>query len=82
MTKSLAATDNAGLSPALDYIDAHANDSVEWWHSPLVDAVHREHDDEDGAPGGAAEAKVSRLAARRSCDGARADAELVRGNSP
>ncbi|SCV73172.1 BQ2448_7097 [Microbotryum intermedium] len=65
VTKALAATKNAGLSQALDYIDEHANEPSAFWETPVEQAKsalvaaagQHEEGDEEGAPGGAAEAK-------------------------
>ncbi|KDE04163.1 hypothetical protein MVLG_05388 [Microbotryum lychnidis-dioicae p1A1 Lamole] len=62
--KALSATKNAGLSQALDYIDEHANEPSGFWDVPFEKPAktttgvgEHEEGDEEGAPGGAAEAK-------------------------
>lgn len=57
VNKALKQTKNSGLTQALDYLQAHADDPepIEGEDS----AMDVEDGDEDGAPGGTAEAKVS-----------------------
>lgn len=62
-TKALRITKNAGLQPALDWLANHAEDASGDEEEEVAGA---EAGDEEGAPGGAAEAKVSHGYSRRS----------------
>lgn len=61
VTRALKATKNSGLQPALDWLEKHSEDPEGMEIDDNDDDANKEEGDEEGAPGGLAEAKVSSL---------------------